>query len=108
MQEPAWSTDNMSYNTIQTCISPVSPSQWAHYRLTINPAIADLPDVVYYRVTMENFDTNGFSLVQTQWNRQISTSPAPTDTNADSFRVDFTVQEIPEAATLALFLPGGG
>ena len=95
----AWSTDDVAYTTIQTCTSPVAPSQWANYPATMSVAVPGMPESIYYKVTMNNFDSNGFSLVQTQWNRQVSTSPPP-----DGFRVDFTVEKppVPEPAVLGL------
>jgi hypothetical protein len=94
----AWSTDNATYTTIQTCTTPVAPSsQWAAYPADISEDVSGFPDAVYYRVTMQNFDGNGFSLVQTQWNRQVSTSPPP-----DFFRVDFTVAVPPVPEPMGL------
>ena len=98
----AWSTDGTNYNTIQVLASPVYPTQGVDQAGSANAVLAGLPATVYYRVTMENSDANGFSLVQNQWNRQ-----RPPSGDARHFRVDFTTAQVPEPATLSLVALGG-
>jgi len=94
----AWSIDNVAYTTLHfldshTYSPPVGDTGAVTYAINL-PA---RPPAVYFRVTFENFDANGFSLCATEWNRQMSSETT-------HFRADFTMEipPVPEPASLVL------
>ena len=97
----AWSTDGTNYSTIQVLESPERPTLGIGQTGSAGIAFTDLPATVYYRVTMVNSDSNGFSNVQNQWNRQ-----SPPSGNANRFRVNFATKHVPEPTTVSLLALG--
>jgi hypothetical protein len=97
-----WSTDNSSWTTITDFSTP--QTGYGGGTLTnYSTPIAGKPGVVYYSMSMTTQPGDGDGILtadHNQWNRIDSS-------NAGCYRVDFTLVEIPEPATMSLLLLGG-
>ena len=98
-----WSTDGQYWTTITDFTTPQGTAHGGGTVTEYGSAVAGMPDVVHYTMSMTTLpgDQDGvLTADHNQWNRIDST-------NDGCFRVDFTLAEIPEPATLVLLAAGG-